>query len=81
MCVFFDPNVPKQCREDDAEEVLNKERANFCEWYEASPSAFSAGRMDQAARAKSAVDALFDEGQGESPEQDGHHGAADDLFK
>ena len=30
MCVYFDPAVPKQCREDDAEEVQEKERANFC---------------------------------------------------
>jgi len=31
MCVYFDRNVPKQCTEDDAEEVIEKEKVNFCE--------------------------------------------------
>ena len=40
MCVYFDDQVPKQCREDDADEVFEKEKVNFCEWYKPSPDAF-----------------------------------------
>ena len=34
MCRFYDPAVPKQCLEDDAEAVHEKEKVNFCDWYE-----------------------------------------------
>ncbi|MCE7902435.1 MAG: hypothetical protein DYH20_07200 [Gammaproteobacteria bacterium PRO9] len=59
MCQSYDPRVPKQCREDDAEEVRSKDRANFCDWFKPRAGAFdSAGAAaDQAAR--SAAEALF----------------------
>lgn len=59
MCRHFDVRVPKQCREDDAEEVSGKERPNFCDWFEPSERAFDPSRKagDDAARA--ALDALF----------------------
>lgn len=40
MCVFFDPATIKQCREDDADEVMEKERANFCEYFQVNFNAF-----------------------------------------
>jgi hypothetical protein len=51
--------VPKKCREDDAEEVMDKELANFCEWFEPSESAFEPGRKSEADRAREALEALF----------------------
>jgi hypothetical protein len=59
MCVFYDRNVPKQCREDDAEEVTEKERLNFCEWFKPSDSAFDADRKDQEDAAREALEDLF----------------------
>jgi hypothetical protein len=61
MCTQFDPGVPKKCREDDAEEVMDKELANFCEWFEPSESAFEPGRKSEADRAREALEALFSE--------------------
>ena len=47
MCVHFDASVPKQCREDDAEEVLDKEKLNFCDWFKASADAFDPARKQE----------------------------------
>jgi len=59
MCVNYDPRVPDQCREDDAEEVRDKELANFCDWYEPSDSAFDPEGKSEADRAREALEALF----------------------
>lgn len=81
MCRFFDPAVPKQCREDDAEEVLEKEKVNFCEWFVPSPNAFDPARANRESRAKSELAALF--GGGDAPDLPDNDLVrdAEDLFK
>lgn len=64
MCVFFDAAAPRQCREDDAEDVTEKERPNFCDWFKPSASAFDPGRKSQADAAKDALAALFGDDDG-----------------
>ena len=59
MCVFFDARVPRQCREDGAEDVTDKERPNFCEWFKPSETAFDPDRRDQAEAAERELAALF----------------------
>lgn len=59
MCVHFDATVPRQCREDGAEDVTEKERANFCDWFAPSDAAFDPARKSQAEAAKNALSALF----------------------
>ena len=81
MCVHFDAAVPRQCREDDAEEVIEKERLNFCDWFVASDAAFDAGRKSEADRAKATLDALFDGGGDTEAEPDQHLSDAEKLFK
>jgi hypothetical protein len=61
MCTHFDPAVPRQCREDGAEDVTEKERLNFCDWFTPNESAFDSGRKEEADQAKAALDALFDD--------------------
>ena len=81
MCKNFDKQVPKQCREDDAEEVIEKARLNFCEWFIPSEIAFDqkAKKVEDAAIV--ALDSLF----GEEPEQptdtDSELSEAERLFK
>ena len=81
MCRHFDPNVPRQCREDDAEEVLEKARLNFCDWFVASEAAFDADRKSEEDQAKAALDNLFGDGDDEQREPDKLLSDAEDLFK
>ena len=53
--------MPKQCREDDAEEVIEKARLNFCEWFKPSESAFDDKSKAEEDQAISALEALFDD--------------------
>ncbi len=59
MCVHFDRSAPGQCREDDAEDVAEKERANFCDWFVAAQNAFDPARKAEADAAVDALQALF----------------------
>lgn len=59
MCVHFDPAVPRQCREDGAEDVTEKERVNFCDWFKPSESAFDPKRKSDADAARDSLAALF----------------------
>jgi len=92
MCSFFDPAVVEQCREDDAEEVKNKEGANFCDYYRPNPAAHDARYVSAEGQARSQLDALFgamddpgpEAGTGAAGEDEGNaDGPADaeDLFR
>ena len=83
MCKNFDPSVPRQCREDGAEDVTEKDRVNFCDWFAPSDAAFDPIRKDQADAAKASLDTLFGGGNGEgnSPEVGSESSDADKLFK
>ena len=59
MCVFFDPQVPRQCREDDADDVFEKERLNFCDYFQPSDKAFDPARKAEEDAAKQALADLF----------------------
>jgi hypothetical protein len=59
MCPFYDPRLPDQCTEEDAADVREKARANFCDYFVPNPNAFEPGRMTAHQRAESELDALF----------------------
>lgn len=59
MCIYFDPSVPRKCREDGAEDVTEKERPNFCDWFKPSDCAFDPNRKSEEEAAKDALTALF----------------------
>ena len=81
MCRHYDPAVPKQCREDDAEEVFEKERLNFCDWYVASESAFDPQRKAEEDEARAALDALFEPTDEKGTQADVEASEAEKLFK
>jgi hypothetical protein len=58
-CEFYDPKVYNECRETSADVVREKDRANFCEYFQPG------GKLD-AAKKKSdllaAAEALFKKG-------------------
>jgi hypothetical protein len=69
------------CREDDAEDVSDKEKVNFCDWFVPSAEAFDETRAGEAARARSALDALFGGEPEPGAEGDELTRQAEDLFK
>lgn len=80
MCIYFDSGVPKQCREDDAEEVREKERANFCDWFKPNASAFDASFSTSEAKAQDALASLFGDDE-PAKAADDDLSDADKLFK
>lgn len=61
MCEFYDTSVARQCREPIAEDVKDKERANFCDYYRPRADACTDGGRTAAAgvKAKGELEALF----------------------
>jgi len=59
MCLYFDDRVPRQCREDGAEEVRDKDRLNFCDWFKPDESAFDESRKNEEDAARAAAEDLF----------------------
>lgn len=80
LCRFYDARTTRQCAEIRAEEVIQKERANYCDWFKPRPQAHDARAQQKAAGARSGLDALF--GGVAAPEQgeDPARAAAERLF-
>jgi len=64
MCEFYDTRVARSCRETVAEEVRDKERANFCGYFRISRARGPAATDATGARAQ--LDDLFGIGGGRS---------------
>ncbi len=56
-CEFYDLKAYNECRENSADIVREKERANFCDFFSARKGAI--GIDDQKAKLKAAAEALF----------------------
>jgi len=84
MCINYDPSVTKACREDDADEVREKERANFCDYFQPAENAFDAGRAATEKQAAAQLQGLFGEEGGDNSDADSAADpairAAEDLF-
>ncbi|HTW37853.1 MAG TPA: hypothetical protein VMD49_04725 [Steroidobacteraceae bacterium] len=59
MCVDYDTRIAKHCREPTAEEVREKERANFCDFFKPRAGAYTAPNTAEVDRARSELDKLF----------------------
>ena len=59
MCRHYDPQKTMQCFEDRADPPLQKENANFCDFFSPSPNAFTPGNTDRSSAAKDALNDLF----------------------
>jgi len=58
MCEYFDPSLGQQCREPVAESVTDKQRANFCGYFQITAYAYSV-KPDKAAEARRQLDEMF----------------------
>ena len=85
LCVFYDPGVADRCREPVAEVVQDKERANFCGYFQPRPGAHASPGQDPARAAKARLEVLFGgtpEGETEPPSSETEQARRrlDDLF-
>ena len=59
LCEWYDVRVAKHCRETIAEEVRDKERANFCDYFKPRENAWSGQATTAADAATSKLEELF----------------------
>lgn len=59
MCEFYDTGKAKHCRETIAEEVKDKQSANFCDYFRPTPAAWRPAATSAADRARAELEALF----------------------
>jgi hypothetical protein len=62
LCEWYSVTVAKHCREPIAEEVKDKQRANFCDYFKPRPGAYSKADVSASDQARSDLDALFGSG-------------------
>lgn len=85
MCLHFEPRWRQGCREERAEDVSERERANFCDYFSPRAGAFQARSAAAADSARAELEALFGDAPrpatGEAAEAEQSRKALDDLFK
>lgn len=64
FCEFYEPKVARQCREPVADEVKDKERANFCGYFKPNsnahvPANFAGAGLGASSGARNALEELF----------------------
>lgn len=83
MCSFYDTRVANQCREPVAEPVTDKDRANFCGYFQLRPDACRPQDVVAAQTSRTQLDTLFgaatDADTQRAPEN-AARGALDQLF-
>jgi hypothetical protein len=77
QCRHYDTAKAKQCRELAADEVRDKTRANFCEWFQARAGACAGSQ--NASGGRTALDALFGDSAAPAPASDAKN-ELDKLF-
>lgn len=85
MCRYYDPRVAESCTEDDATEVKDKRKANFCDFFKPSADAYDPAEIEAARRAERELETLFSDENGPQAERGGAvdpaRDAAEKLFK
>ena len=79
LCRHYDTAKAKQCREPMAEEVKEKTRANFCEWFQPRPQGHQAGGAGTVDSTRGKLEALFG-GESAATEPNSSRDALDQLF-
>ena len=58
-CIHYDRASNNECRENQADRVVDKERSNFCDYFKPTPRAYSPAEQQAEQAARSELDALF----------------------
>lgn len=86
MCEFYDTTVNNSCREPIADKVTDKNKKNFCGYFQPSKTAYKEADTTQATSSQQQLDALFgldagntEENQGDSADDEARR-KLEDLF-
>ena len=79
LCRHYDTAKAKHCREPVADEVKDKTRANFCDWFQPHALVHSSGD-GHTTNSRAQLDALFGGGTAQAAEPSPAKQALDDLF-
>jgi hypothetical protein len=79
MCVEYDVSKAKHCREPIAEEVRDKDHANFCDFYRPRPDAYRQANQAELDKSRAGLDALFGGKPGSSASGASASSAADEA--
>lgn len=79
-CRHYDPSSNNECREEQAGRQVEKEKSNFCEWFQPRAGAGGSGTPAKDSL-KSAADALFGKKPTTQSPVDNAKAAAEALFK
>lgn len=91
LCKEYNAKISGACEEDQAEDVRDKERANFCDYFSPNPNAYRPEAKSKQSAAETELAALFGDNSTdnhrtkEEPDQnqttdDAAQSALDDLF-
>jgi hypothetical protein len=80
LCQNYEANTVRKCREIRAEDIINKERANYCDWFKPRPGAFDSRRRAKTESAKARLDGLFGGSRPTKEGEDAARAAAERLF-
>lgn len=61
-CRFYDPTVYNECRETQAERVVEKEKSNFCDYFELAEGGVAGRESTEVLTAKKRLAGLFKKG-------------------
>ncbi|MBW1767748.1 MAG: hypothetical protein JRJ65_11955 [Deltaproteobacteria bacterium] len=59
QCKFYEPSAYNECREVSAERIVDKGRANFCDYFLLKGSKEGGGSFNRTKNAKKALEDLF----------------------
>jgi len=59
QCKFYDRNAYNECREVSAERIIEKGRANFCDYFALRGTEGGHGNLRRTVEARAALEALF----------------------
>ncbi len=81
LCEFYDARLTSRCREERAEEVRDKEHANFCDWFKPRLDAHRPPGKGKTQAAKAKLDNLFGGAQASDGQADAARDKLSDLFE
>lgn len=58
-CLYYQPGLNNDCREPVADHVVDKQAANFCDYFEPDPSLQPEGQASSPDQLRSAAEDLF----------------------